>query len=304
MEIALKGVAGQFNPVQMTLTRFFIGGIALLPFALRALQTRGVRLSAASCIDFAYLGFIGIFVSMTFYQLAVENANASVVAVLFSCNPVFVLLFAVLILRAPIRRAQIWALVFQSAGIIALINPLHTEISTAGIVFSLLATVTFALYGVMGTPRCARYSGVVVTCGSFLFGSVEMLLLAALSHLPPVASFLAGHGLALFAEIPLFTGYTMDNILWMFYICVAVTGVGYACYFMAMEATNPVTTSMVFFFKPALAPILAWLILRENIPFNMIVGIILILCGSLVSLAANMGGLKALQPAILKGRKH
>ena len=41
-----------------------------------------------------------------------------------------------------------------------------------------------------------------------------------------------------------------------------------------------------------LAPILAFLILHEEIPFNMIIGIILILCGSMVSL---LPGLKALR---------
>ena len=51
-------------------------------------------------------------------------------------------------------------------------------------------------------------------------------------------------------------------------------------------------TSLVFFFKPALAPILAFLILHEEIPFNMIIGIVLILCGSMVSL---LPGLKALR---------
>ena len=38
MEIALKEVAGQFNPVQLNLTRFFIGGLVLVPFARRMLR--------------------------------------------------------------------------------------------------------------------------------------------------------------------------------------------------------------------------------------------------------------------------
>ena len=38
MEIALKSVSGQFNSVQMNLTRFLIGGLVLIPFALRTLK--------------------------------------------------------------------------------------------------------------------------------------------------------------------------------------------------------------------------------------------------------------------------
>ena len=138
MEVALKDIAGQFNPVQITMTRFLVGGVALLPFALRALRRRGVSLSGQDAAHFALLGFLGIFISMTLYQLAVENANASVVAVLFSCNPVFVLIFARLLLGARIQRHQVISLLFQGAGILFLINPLATRISTPGLVFSLL----------------------------------------------------------------------------------------------------------------------------------------------------------------------
>ena len=167
MEIALKEVAGLFNPVQLNLTRFLIGGLVLIPFARRMLRKRGVRIDGLSLVKLAGLGFLGIVVSMTLYQLAVENTNASVVAVLFSCNPVFVLVFAGLILRTQILRQHVMALVLECLGILILINPLDTSISTAGITFTLLSTAVFALYAVLGTKMCAKYSGVVVTCGSF-----------------------------------------------------------------------------------------------------------------------------------------
>lgn len=247
---------------------------------------------------FAFLGFVGIVVSMTFYQFAVENANASVVAVLFSCNPVFVFLFAYLILRADIRRQHVIALILECLGAAILINPLHTDISMAGIVLSALATITFALYAVLGTRPCARCSGVVVTCGSFLFASLEMLVLILFSHVGAVADLFMANGLGLFANIPVFSGYSLSNILTMLYICVGVTGGGYACYFMAIEATSALTASLVFFFKPALAPILALIFLREPIPINMVVGIILILLGSLISLIPALSVL----PSLLVGR--
>lgn len=206
MEIALKEVAGLFNPVQLNLTRFLIGGLVLIPFARRMLRKRGVRIDGLSLVKLAGLGFLGIVVSMTLYQLAVENTNASVVAVLFSCNPVFVLVFAGLILRTQILRQHVMALVLECLGILILINPLDTSISTAGITFTLLSTAVFALYAVLGTKMCAKYSGVVVTCGSFLFASLEMAAIVAVSRLSAVAGVLADIGLGLFADIPCFPG--------------------------------------------------------------------------------------------------
>ena len=298
MEIALKSIAGEFHPVQINFTRFLIGGLVLLPFARRALREHGAKLDGGLLATFAFLGFVGIVVSMTFYQFAVENANASVVAVLFSCNPVFVFLFAYLILRADIRRQHVIALILECLGAAILINPLHTDISMAGIVLSALATITFALYAVLGTRPCARCSGVVVTCGSFLFASLEMLVLILFSHVGAVADLFMANGLGLFANIPVFSGYSLSNILTMLYICVGVTGGGYACYFMAIEATSALTASLVFFFKPALAPLLALIFLREPIPINMVVGIILILLGSLISLIPALSVL----PSLLVGR--
>lgn len=284
MEIALKMVAGNFNPLQLNCTRFLIGGLVLIPIATRMLRQRKARLDASSLGSFALLGLLGVTVSMTLYQLAVENANASVVAVLFSSNPVFVLLFAFLLLHAVILRQHVIALTLECLGIVVIINPLHTDISLAGIGYTLAATVTFALYGVLGTRQSKRFSGVVVTCASFLCGAAEMLTLIALSHAAPVAGWLTAHGLGQYASIPLLSGYTARNVWIMLYICVGVTGAGFACYFMAMQATSPVTASVVFFLKPALAPLLALFILGETIPFHMAAGIGLILLGSLISL--------------------
>ncbi len=298
MEIALKEVSGLFNPVQLNLTRFLIGGLVLVPFAARMLKKRNVRLDGRSLAKLAGLGLLGIAISMTFYQLAVEKANASVVAVLFSCNPVFVLAFSGLILHAHIQRQHIIALVLECLGIVILVNPLDTSINPAGILFILLSTMTFALYAVLGTRLCAKYSGVVVTCGSFLFASAEMAGIVLLSRIEAVGALLTEAGLGLFADIPLLSGYTPFSTMMMLYICIGVTGAGFAFYFMAMEATSPFTASLVFFFKPVLAPFFALIFLHENIPFSMVVGILFILTGSLFSL---MPALMAL-PSMIAGR--
>ena len=42
--------------------------------------------------------------------------------------------------------------------------------------------------------------------------------------------------------------------------------------------------SLVYFFKPALSPILAWMVHGEEIPGNMLAGILLILAGSFANI--------------------
>ena len=87
-----------------------------------------------------------------------------------------------------------------------------------------------------------------------------------------------------------------SNILTVLYICIFVTGGGYACYFMGMERTSPMQGSLVFFFKPILAPLLAMFILGESISWNMWCGIGLILVASLISMLPTLH--------ILHGLRH
>ena len=281
MEIALKTISDNFNPVQLNFSRFLIGGIIFLPFALKALKSKQISLTPKdikTCVV----------ISMTFYQLAVMNTKASVVAVLFSCNPIFVMIFAYMVLKEKIYKHNIIALVLELLGIIIIINPLNTKLSITGIILTLLAAITFAIYGVLGKKSCAKFGGIVVTCFSFILGGLEMLILSLLSHLNIISDFLKSFNLNQFAEIPILSGYTLDTLPSVLYVFICVTGIGYALYFKAMEVTSANTTSLVFFFKPILSPILALIILKELIPINMILGILFILSGSLASLLPSL----------------
>ena len=196
MEVALKTVAHDFNPMQLNCTRFLVGGLLLIPFALRGLRQHGARVTAAAWKGFAWLGFVGLVVSMMFYQMSILYAPASVVSVLFSCNPVLVLAFAYLILRADIRPQHITALVMEVAAALIIIDPLHTTLDPVGITLVLLSAATFALYAVLGKKQCTQYSGVAVTCFSCLAASAEMIVLMLISHIPAVADALQSGQLA------------------------------------------------------------------------------------------------------------
>jgi drug/metabolite transporter (DMT)-like permease len=50
-----------------------------------------------------------------------------------------------------------------------------------------------------------------------------------------------------------------------------------------MEETSASTASIVFYIKPALAPILALIILKEAIDLSTIIGIVLIIIGSIIN---------------------
>ena len=165
---------------------------------------------------------------------------------------------------------------------------LSSKISFIGILLTLMAALTFALYGVLGKKSTNKFGGEVVTCFSFILGSIEMLILILISHISSVSKFLLSINMDTFNCIPLFSGYNFENIVPILYVFIFVTGLGYACYFKAMEETSANTASLVFFFKPVLSPILAFIFINEFIPVNMIMGILFILIGSIYTILCNI----------------
>lgn len=290
VDVVLKGcIVGSFGVMQVNITRFLLGGLALLPFALRGIRRSGQRLDGRALWQMAWLGFIGITVSMTLYQMAVERVPANVVAVIFCCNSAFVVGFAFLLLGSPITRSQVAALALACLGITCIVNPLALELTMEGVLLSLAPPITFAIYAVLSTPLSRRYSAVASCCGSFLMGSLELIGIALLGHIPAVAEVFNAHGLAVFTNVTLIGGYvSLMDALCMLYVSVGVSGVGYACYFLAVDIGSPFTASLAFFFKPVIAPILAVIFLGETIGANGIAGIALILAGSSLSLLPNV----------------
>lgn len=131
--------------------------------------------------------------------------------------------------------------------------------------------------------RSERYGSIVMNCFTFFAGEFIMLAVILLSNVAAVVDVNKKLGLSILSNIPIISGVNMENILVIIYLGVVVTGLGYLFYFLAMDETSATTASVVFFIKPALAPVLSLIILQENIPFNTMLGILFILIGSYIT---------------------
>ena len=187
-------------------------------------------------------------------------------------------------LREPIKPRHIAALALEVVGTVVIISPWDVKLNMTGVSLALLSTLLFSLYGVMGKRKVAEFGGAVVTCFSFFFGSLIVLAFILLSHVPAAARALQSVGLAGFANIPIFAGYTLENLPYVLFVSVGVAGVGFCAYFLAMEHQPASVVSLVYFFKPALSPVLAWLVHGEEISQSMLAGIVLIVAGSLCAI--------------------
>jgi drug/metabolite transporter (DMT)-like permease len=283
MEIVLKIAGGTFNPVQLNFIRFLLGGLLLLPFTMRKLKRQGRHLTGRDFRAFALTGFTCVVVSMTLYQLAIQLSLPATVAIILSANPAFGMLIGLVLLKEKMSRTNTIALLLTLAGLIVIVNPLNLT-NPAGITLGILCSVTFAIYGILTRLSSVKlgFDGMAMTCFSFIAGALELVVFMAITHIPAVSR--AFSGVKGFSDIPFFAGLTASNILLVAYISFLVTGLGFGLYFVVMEEAGVPIASLIFFFKPVLAPILSLLILGDPIHLNTIIGIIIIFIGSIVTL--------------------
>ena len=273
MEVALKITASDLDSLQITFLRFLIGGLFLLPFAFREMKQKQTVLHKADYLQLLFLGILCICISMVFFQLGVERSNASTAAVIFSINPLFTIVFAHFITEEKLNARKAVALTFGLAGIVLMMRlwDIDPGNSGSGLAFSLISAVIFGLYSAMSKSGIRKRGGLTQTSLSFLLGSLTML---------PIL-WIAGK--------PVISGIDAGNILLVLYIGIMVSGLGYLFYFLIMESADAGTASIVFFVKPALAPIIAVLVLEESMRISGVFGIMLILISSFINLKKPKG---------------
>lgn len=293
MEVMLKTVHGVFAPMQITCLRFLVGGVLLIPFAMRSIRKKNAVLTRKDLGFFACAGFLCVVIAMSLYQMSVTYTRASIVAVIFSCNPIFVTMLAHLLLHEEIHKNHIIALILELTAALIIIDPVHASLDPTGALLAILSAAMFSFYSVFGKKRTPRFGGIAVTCLSFLFGATELVALLLFGRTAAGASLYGALGLKIFIDVPLFENIPLSALPALLYICCINSAAGFVCHMMAMEKTSAQEASLIFFLKPIFAPIFALIFLKEEIPLNMIVGIVCFLAGSLC----------AILPGILAQRK-
>lgn len=284
MEVMLKTVHGVFAPMQITCLRFLVGGVLLIPFAVRSIRKKNAVLTRKDLGFFACAGFLCVVIAMSLYQMSVTYTRASIVAVIFSCNPIFVTMLAHFLLHEEIHKNHIIALILELTAALIIIDPIHASLDPTGALLAILSAAMFSFYSVFGKKRTPRFGGIAVTCLSFLFGATELTLLLLFGRTAAGASLYGALGLKIFIDVPLFENIPLSALPALLYICCINSAAGFVCHMMAMEKTSAQEASLIFFLKPILAPIFALLFLKEEIPLNMIVGIVCFLIGSLCAI--------------------
>ncbi len=276
MEVACKVAGNDLDPFQLTFLRFLIGGLILLPFGIAEMNKKGIELNHKDLLKLLGVGTIGIPISMVLFQIGIMNCNASSASVMFSINPLFTMVCAHLLTSEKVTKQRLAALAVGIIGLVFIIRP--WDVQEGNTVFGagclLLAAITFGFYTVTGKLVSQKIGSVAQAGISFLMGAAVLLVIIIMMGRPVL------------------DGVT-DNIPIILYTGIFVTGLGYYSYFTSIRLSDATTGSFAFFLKPALAPIIAVIVLRETILWNTLVGIGIILIASYMNIRYQKNKLKS-----------
>jgi drug/metabolite transporter (DMT)-like permease len=237
--------AGGTDVLGLLTTRFVIAGLTLAAVA----KARGVAWPSARRVwSIVGLGGIGYVGQSLCYFLALQHAQASLVALLLYLYPAFVTMLAALWLGERLTRVKGAALVLCLAGSALMVGGGHGE--PLGIALSLCAAVVYSLYIVVGT-RVTRgidslaTSAIVCLAAAAVFGALSIARWAA--GMPPRLPHAPGAWAALIA------------------IALISTVTALLAFFAGLKRLGAARTSMLSTLEPVVTVGLASLLLGERL---------------------------------------
>ncbi|SDT44041.1 putative membrane protein PagO [Pseudomonas asplenii] len=199
-----------------------------------------------------------VFVTLCYFSLPYYLLNygemhvsSGLSALLFSCMPVFILIFSALLLREKIYRSQVFGIVMGFASLFMILRSQGLRLDHAELfgVLAILATaVMHALCYVITKQKGQAIS--VITYNTLPIGIAGLML------------FVAGLGL----ESPHFDAITPRSWGALFYLGLVASVGGFLVYFLLLKRLSPVILSFVFIIFPVFAVLIgAW---YEDLPVS------------------------------------
>lgn len=260
-----KFILGKVPPFTISFLRYLIAGPTLL------LISRKSKLEKIERKDYKYIffiGFIGYSISVGAQLLGTKLSNASIASLVNSMNPIFIILFAVFILKEKLTVKKVISVAAAVGGTCVIIGGVSGNVQITGIFISIFAVITWSLMSVAVRRITQKYNPLTVTT----YG-----ILTALIFTFPISIY----EYAATPNVILMDWTVILSILYMGLVCTALAHMLWNKSLSMIEAG---TCSLFYPLQPLTSALLGWLLLGENISIRFIFGAILIIGGVLFSI--------------------
>ncbi|MBO1531425.1 DMT family transporter [Psychrobacter sp. F1192] len=266
----------EFGSLAFASLRVIFAGLVMLVFILVKKKNReGLRK------NWQLLALVGIFsaaLPFVLFSLSAQSVNAGVLAVLNASVPMMSGFIASTFFKDRLSKKQVLGLVIGVIGVTILMSESlfagneSAEGLLAGLLpmgYALLACVGYAVGANITRSYLYHVSPVAITAGSLIIASVLML---------PVAAY----------EFPY--GQSISLQAWVAVICIGVFSTAIALIFMNQLIKNigPTRATSITLVIPIFAIILGYVLLGEALDTRAVIGSIVILIGTYLSLELSI----------------
>ncbi|QWU45978.1 DMT family transporter [Bacillus sp. NP247] len=269
MYVVSKYVLDYIPPLTLVWLRFIIAFVVLymiLKIAEKK-QKKKVTISKKDWLLFAWIGFIGYFISITCQFIGTKLSDAHTGSLVTSATPAFMVIFAALILKEKLTARRLLSTIIATIGVIIVIG-WDIEIGSyfIGTIILVGAAITWALLSIYVKIASARFSSLVITTYAIFFS----LFFITPSMIWEFQS----------TSIEAINTYVILGIL---YLGIVSTAGAFFLWNKGLELMDASIGSLFFFFQPIVGSILGWLLLNETLSSNFFIGGILIICSVIIT---------------------
>lgn len=266
--VATRFVIAETDPVALAFFRNVIAATCMFPVLL-TLWPKVPPLTVRELSKIAALGalFFGLFTWA--FSAALQYTPAARGAIGLATIPIQTLIIASLFGRESLSPRKILSVILAFIGVASVFGPKALAAGSASLVgdaLMLLGGLSAAIYSVFSRPVLGRNGPIFVTAMAMIFGVLALSPFAVASG--------AVNG------IPVFT---REGWLSLLFLGTVGGALQFSLFIWALRWLPPTRTVIYLTLNPMSAVILAVLLLGEALTVELLVGLVIVLCGILVA---------------------
>ncbi|MGU3459259.1 DMT family transporter [Bacillus sp. D48C] len=269
MYVVSKYILDFIPPLTLVWLRFIIAFVVLY-FILKIAEKKQKKKATIRKKDwllFAWIGFIGYFISITCQFIGTKLSDAHTGSLVTSATPAFMVIFAALILKEKLTARRLLSTIIATIGVIIVIG-WDIEIGSyfIGTIILVGAAITWALLSIYVKIASIQFSSLVITTYAIFF---------SLFFITP---FMIG-------ELQTSSIGTVNTyvILGVLYLGIVSTAGAFFLWNKGLDLMDASIGSLFFFFQPIVGSLLGWLLLNETLNSNFFIGGMLIICSVFIT---------------------
>ncbi len=272
--IVVKTAIADVPPIGYSFVRFLLGGLALVAICLAVEGT--VRLPRADAVLLVVLGALGFGVYQMLWTTALEHTTAGNSALIVAATPIFTMLVAAAVGSDTLTAPKGLGALVSFVGVALVIGTgtgLSFDARLLGDLMTLAAAFLWACYVSFGAPVLRRHSPLRTTAWTMMAGALALapVGLWQLGTAPSVA-------------------VTPEVVFAVLYSGLLAAALGNVIVFRGIRLLGPTRITNYQFLVPAIAVVLAAVVLGETIRPTQVIGGTVIVLGIVVARSGRVRG--------------